>query len=396
MTDFNLRNAEASRRRAVPRRRSTCELEPLVLGGQEYRPEPAEVPAKLTITKATSGSVYELAFRAQLHGPCFRCLARRRDRAVDRRAPSTRRTNPTATRSSSSPYVADDTLDLSAWARDALALELPDKILHSPDCAGLCPVCGKDLNEEPHAHEEVAADPRWAALDALRDRALGPVRTSRGEGALRTGRTADPAVYTETVKFPVHRRRLLAACGVLAVVAGSLAVWSAASPGAAGLQTYRNEFVTFKYPAAWAPSVFTEQTLHFHPMVYLSTQPTHDPCRTTPSAGGGSTTACSWPVGRLAPGGVVVRPREPRRAGRDARELRRAAHPHRRTEREGLDAEAGHVSTSRRGRNRERHDRAAAAEQLDRASGVPARAEPRRAGAPGARAPQLDALPPAS
>ena len=69
-----------------------------------------------------------------------------------------------------SPYVADDTLDLSAWARDALALGLPDKILHAPDCAGLCPVCGKDLNEEPHTHEEAAADPRWAALDELRGR----------------------------------------------------------------------------------------------------------------------------------------------------------------------------------------------------------------------------------
>jgi hypothetical protein len=108
------------------------------------------------------------------------------------------------------------------------------------------------------------------------------------------------------VKFSGHRKRLLAACGVLAVGAGSLAVWSAASPGAAGLQTYRNEFVTFKYPAAWAPSVFTEQTLHFHPMVYLSTQSTHDPCRTTASALGGTTTACGWPVGRLVPGGVVV------------------------------------------------------------------------------------------
>lgn len=95
---------------------------------------------------------------------------------------------------------------------------------------------------------------------------------------------------------------------MLAVVAGSVAVWSAASPGAkpSGLQTYRNSFVTFTYPAAWSPSVFTEQTLHFHPMVYLSTQSTHDPCRTTSSAAGGKTTACGWPVGRLAPGGVVV------------------------------------------------------------------------------------------
>ena len=105
-----------------------------------------------------------------------------------------------------------------------------------------------------------------------------------------------------------HRKRLLATVGVLAVVAGSVAVWTAASPGAkpSGLQTYRNSFLAFTYPAAWAPSVFTEQTLHFHPMVYLSTQPTHDPCRTIASALGGTTTTCSWPVDRLAPGGVVV------------------------------------------------------------------------------------------
>jgi uncharacterized metal-binding protein YceD (DUF177 family) len=31
-------------------------------------------------------------------------------------------------------------------------------------------VCGKDLNVEPHEHEDDAADPRWAALAELRDR----------------------------------------------------------------------------------------------------------------------------------------------------------------------------------------------------------------------------------
>jgi uncharacterized protein len=67
-----------------------------------------------------------------------------------------------------SPYVGANALDLSAWARDALALALPGKILHDPDCAGLCPVCGKDLNVEPHAHDEAHTDPRWAALEALR------------------------------------------------------------------------------------------------------------------------------------------------------------------------------------------------------------------------------------
>jgi len=68
-----------------------------------------------------------------------------------------------------SPYViGDETVDLSAWARDAIALALPDKILCRTDCAGLCPVCGKDLNAEPHAHEAPVPDSRWAALEALR------------------------------------------------------------------------------------------------------------------------------------------------------------------------------------------------------------------------------------
>jgi uncharacterized protein len=66
--------------------------------------------------------------------------------------------------------VADDKLHLSTWARDAIALELPDQILCRPDCAGLCPMCGKDLNVEPHEHLERDPDPRWAALEELRDR----------------------------------------------------------------------------------------------------------------------------------------------------------------------------------------------------------------------------------
>ena len=76
-----------------------------------------------------------------------------------------RRTTTSSRRRTSS----EGNLDVSAWARDAVALALPEKILCRPDCAGLCPVCGKNLNDEPHAHEEATADPRWAALEALRD-----------------------------------------------------------------------------------------------------------------------------------------------------------------------------------------------------------------------------------
>jgi uncharacterized protein len=144
------------------------ELEPLLLGGQEYLPVPASVPAELTITKATSGSVLDLAFRVRLHGPCFRCLA---DAVLELsiQAREYQAASADADEELRSPYVADGALDLSAWARDALALQLPDKILCRPDCAGLCPVCGKDLNVEPHVHDEQRSDPRWEALEALRE-----------------------------------------------------------------------------------------------------------------------------------------------------------------------------------------------------------------------------------
>ena len=161
------------------------ELEPLVLGGQEYVSAPVPTPAQLTITRAASGSLFELAFRVSLHGPCFRCLtdaelqlsihsreyqaASAAGKAGDARRDTRGATKPGDDDELRTEYLADDRLDLSAWARDAVALELPDKILCRPDCAGLCPVCGKDLNVEPHVHEEHESDPRWAALQALRD-----------------------------------------------------------------------------------------------------------------------------------------------------------------------------------------------------------------------------------
>ena len=66
------------------------------------------------------------------------------------------------------PYLADGTLDVSGWARDAVALALPDKILCRPDCAGLCPVCGKNRNRETCACESTWVDPRFEALRELK------------------------------------------------------------------------------------------------------------------------------------------------------------------------------------------------------------------------------------
>jgi uncharacterized protein len=167
MTSFNLRRL---RLRPGEEHREALEVElaPFEFGGQRYVPVPEKVPAELVVTRATTGTVFALAFETRLHGPCYRCLG-----AAVLDVPIAVREYQASspdTEELTTPYLVDDRLDVSAWARDAVSLALPDKILCRPDCAGLCPVCGKNLNEEPHEHEEEDADPRWSALEALRDK----------------------------------------------------------------------------------------------------------------------------------------------------------------------------------------------------------------------------------
>jgi uncharacterized protein len=145
------------------------ELEPLELGGQRYIPIPEKPEAALTLTRTSSGLMLELQFEVRLVGPCMRCLA---DAAValDVKVSEYQATNPGEADELRTPYVEDDRLDLSAWGRDAVALALPDKILCREECAGLCPLCGRDLNLEPHEHEGTESDARWAKLAELKDR----------------------------------------------------------------------------------------------------------------------------------------------------------------------------------------------------------------------------------
>jgi uncharacterized protein len=145
------------------------ELEPFELGGERYLPVPDKLPAELAIIKASTGTVLELGFTTRLHGPCYRCLG---DAVLE--VPIAAReyqaNNPEGEEELRTPYLSDDNLDLTGWSRDAVALALPEKILCRVDCAGLCPMCGKNLNEEPHEHEEEHGDSRWSALESLREK----------------------------------------------------------------------------------------------------------------------------------------------------------------------------------------------------------------------------------
>jgi uncharacterized protein len=165
MTSFSLRQARL-RPGEEHRERLDVELSAFEFGGERYVPVPDTVPAELVITRATTGTVLALALVARLHGPCYRCLG---DAVLELPIEGREYQAESADDDElTTPYLSDENLDVSAWARDAVALALPDKILCRPECAGLCPVCGKNLNEEPHEHEEETIDPRWAALEGLR------------------------------------------------------------------------------------------------------------------------------------------------------------------------------------------------------------------------------------
>lgn len=138
-------------------------LDDLVLAGQRYRGE--EAPVRVDASRTTTGWALRLRFEARLRGPCMRCLEDA-DRGVEVDAREV--DQPGGGEELASPYLEGDELDLRAWARDALALELPNQVVCSDACRGLCAVCGANLNEAgPEHRHESEPDPRWAKLSEL-------------------------------------------------------------------------------------------------------------------------------------------------------------------------------------------------------------------------------------
>jgi uncharacterized protein len=64
-------------------------------------------------------------------------------------------------------FFTGDELDLAQALRDEIGLNLPMAPLCRADCAGLCPVCGRDLNQGRCDCRRDQTDPRWAKLARL-------------------------------------------------------------------------------------------------------------------------------------------------------------------------------------------------------------------------------------
>ena len=101
------------------------------------------------------------------------------------------------------------------------------------------------------------------------------------------------------------RRLLTAVAAASATVAlASACGGGSGAPGsdASSPATFTNSYLSFRYPTTWSTYPFKwSGELHFHPMLYVSTQPVRNPCRTQ-----SQTVVCGWPVDELDPGGILI------------------------------------------------------------------------------------------
>ena len=135
-----------------------------------------DIDAKLRATHTNPGAYLEGSADAHVAAQCARCLTPIDAPVHADFAEQYYATVPVDTGAGIvlAPHDAkligsDFTVDLTPLLREELILVTPVAPVCRPDCAGLCPVCGDDLNDRPHAHD-VVVDRRWTALQELRDK----------------------------------------------------------------------------------------------------------------------------------------------------------------------------------------------------------------------------------
>ena len=67
-------------------------------------------------------------------------------------------------------YYEGEGLLLEDTLREQVLLALPLKTICREDCKGLCPHCGKNLNEVQCSCVDAVEGPRWSALKEIRDK----------------------------------------------------------------------------------------------------------------------------------------------------------------------------------------------------------------------------------
>ncbi|MCX8032868.1 MAG: DUF177 domain-containing protein [Thermoleophilia bacterium] len=139
------------------------DIAPVVQGGVDYQVLLHD-GVTLDIERVVGGFLVNVTAEATVYGPCMRCLHETVfDVQVTQQefAPSAKDGWP---ESELSAFIQGLIVDVAGLAREAVVLAVPQHVLCSPECRGLCPHCGHDLNQGPCLCEHEVIDVRWARL----------------------------------------------------------------------------------------------------------------------------------------------------------------------------------------------------------------------------------------
>jgi uncharacterized protein len=144
----------------------SLDLEPIVLGGARYD---VLLPDGVTVVvdRVAGGFLVAVATDAKAYGPCARCL----HEAVAEVHAEQQEFAPTARdgweESELSDFIEGLVVDVSSIAREAVVLAMPAQVVCSAECRGLCPRCGRNLNDGACECTPEEVDGRWGRLKDL-------------------------------------------------------------------------------------------------------------------------------------------------------------------------------------------------------------------------------------
>lgn len=175
LTDTRINVAQLLKEPIGATRAYTLEIPPAHLPPELVHPHVVPVTGRIHLLRTNRGILVEGELHGNVAGQCGRCLT---DLVLPVSARLEEEFQPTVdvVRGSFLVVEEDDAallindqhiLDLSEVMRQAMVLEVPMNQVCRPDCAGLCPICGSDLNEGPCECEPADVDPRWAQLGEL-------------------------------------------------------------------------------------------------------------------------------------------------------------------------------------------------------------------------------------
>ncbi|MCT4662482.1 MAG: DUF177 domain-containing protein [Tissierellales bacterium] len=144
------------------------EINELKIGGKMLKIDPIEVSGELYLVDE---EVYlNLDFEYTYTDVCDRCLGEfeQKNHAKWSTRVLTEESEETGDELEQFILLADDfLLDLETQVEEAIVFSMPMKAICKSSCKGICPTCGKNLNEGPCSCDKEQVDERFAKLKEL-------------------------------------------------------------------------------------------------------------------------------------------------------------------------------------------------------------------------------------